>query len=110
MPKQPRLPDAIAVGPYSYRVTLKSAREMVRNGEQLLGTCDSDAFEIGIVKSLRKAKKREVLMHEVLHACHYLAGRNPEDKMTGEQFVEATVHALLQILRENPDLVYYLIA
>jgi hypothetical protein len=110
MPK-PKLPAAITVGPYLYRVTLKSAREMcTKEGTECLGLCDNDGLEISILRSLQKAKKREVLLHEILHSAAYCSGRNPEDLLTGEQFVEATVHPLLQILRDNPELLYYLIA
>jgi hypothetical protein len=71
-----------------------------------LGKHDSNTFEIVLRKSLRRDKSRECLLHEILHACHYAKGADTQ--RTDEEWIEATVHTLLEVLTDNPEVVEYL--
>jgi hypothetical protein len=71
------------------------------------GLCDFDQVQILIQARLRKTKAREVLLHEVLHACTYPTMASVQNK-TDEDFVDVTAPALLQVLQDNPELVDYL--
>lgn len=100
-----KLPRTIKVGPYEYMVRLVSGDEI----PDRLGDANQDLHEIQIVKHLRTEKKREIILHEVLHTIHGLTGRWDDAPRTDEEWIDATVHGLLGVLRDNPKLVEYLV-
>jgi len=53
-------------------------------------------------------RQRVTVMHEVLHCCTALA--RVSDDSTEEHTVSALAPVIVQVLRENPDLVAYLTA
>ena len=72
-----------------------------------LGNCDTNTLQIWIRQKLRRSKAREILLHEVLHACTHpwiVQGGKFED----EEFVTAVAPVLLLVLQDNPELVEYL--
>lgn len=100
-----KLPRTIKVGPYEYMVKLVKGEDI----PDRLGDANQDLHEIQIVRSLRTEKKREIILHEVLHTIHGLTGRWDDTPRTDEEWIDATVHGLLGVLRDNPKFVEYLV-
>lgn len=94
------MPKTIKVGPHVYTVVRKTTSGW--NGE-----CDFDVLQITVKKRLRKSKAREILLHEVLHACTH-PSLNGNKSYKDEDFVDGVSPALLQVLQENPEFVEYL--
>lgn len=90
------IPESITVGPHTYKV--RRVRKL-----QDLGKCCYDTQTVKLRPRMPRDKTREVLLHEVLHACGYpsLCGKD-------EEFVDTIAPALLQVLRANPKLVAHL--
>jgi len=102
-----RMPPSVKVGAHVYSVRVKPAAQMTRtDGRADTGYCRFDQLEILVKRGQRRSKAQEALLHEVEHACCYpdLIGK----RMTDEQFIEHTAPALLQVLKDNPELVAYL--
>jgi hypothetical protein len=53
-------------------------------------------------------KSQEMLLHEILHACTYPALTAEKKKYTDEEFVETVAPLLLQVIKQNPQLLVYL--
>ena len=96
------MPSSVKVGPHTYPIIRRPKTEM-----KDLGLCSWDAVQISIRARLKKSKAREVLLHEVLHACSYPTMASVQNK-TDEEFVDVVAPLLLQVLQDNSDLVEYL--
>ena len=96
-----KLPASIRVGAHDYTVCAVDGKafDVAANGD-----CDHDEVMIRIRKRMRRTKTQEILLHEVLHACLY-----PLDLKNEERFVEKMAPELLQVLKNNPNLVRYLV-
>jgi hypothetical protein len=101
VPTPAAMPKTIKVGPHVYSVLRKSAP-----GE--LGNCNFTLLQICIKPRLRRSKAREILLHEVLHATTH-PSMNGDKKYTDEDFVTAVSPMLLEVLRDNPGLLEYLV-
>lgn len=96
-----QMPQTVKIGPHVYSIVRKSKSELSDHGE-----CDYNTLQISIRKRLRLSKTQEVLLHELLHGCGYpnlTAGTFEEEK-----FVDGISPNLLQVLKDNPDLLAYL--
>jgi len=102
MPRPPRMPQSVKVGPHTYPVLRKPASTMKDHG-----LCDWNQVQILIRSRLRKSKAQEVLLHEVLHACTY-PNMACVVRKSDEDFVDVVAPTLLQVLQENPELLTYL--
>ena len=97
------MPKTIKVGPHVYSVTRPTKAQM--KGD--LGGCECNLLQITVQQRLKKSKAKEILVHELLHACTHPSFLGDE-KMTDEDFVTAVAPVLLQVIQENPDLLAYL--
>ena len=74
------------------------------------GECDAASLQIIVNRELNSQVKRETVLHEVLHAAIYAA--TSAQQMTTEQeekLVWPLSPILLQVLRDNPHLVRFLL-
>lgn len=96
-----RMPESVKIGPHTYTIV-----RAYRNGAN--GYCDMDGLKLAVQPRLRKTKAQEVLLHEIVHALTHptLCGSG---KFTDEEFVTGVTPLLLQVLKENPGLLSYLI-
>lgn len=99
------MPSTVRVGVHEYRLVRKSRKQL--GGD--LGRCDSNILELAIANRLKKTVAQETLFHEVIHACHYPSFIGKEN-ITEEGITEAEAPVLLQVLRDNPPLVEYLLS
>lgn len=96
------MPKTIKVGPHTYSVLRKTKFQM----PEQIGGCDFDALQLSIRQRIKKSVAQETLLHELIHAC--TSPSFNEKTMTDEEFVTAVSPMLLQVLKENPELVEYL--
>ena len=97
------MPKTIKVGAHTYSVLRKTKAQMNTD----LGGCDCNLLQITVQQRLKKSKAKEILVHELLHACTHPSFLGNE-KFTDEDFVTAVAPVLLQVIQENPELVAYL--
>ena len=100
-----KMPTTIRIGLHDYVVKRPTATEM---GDDL-GGCEANLLEITVKQRLKKSKAQEILTHEIMHACTHPSFIGV-DKATDEDFVTAVSPTWLQVLRDNPDLVAYLVS
>ena len=97
------MPASVKVGPHVYPIVRRPKSQMKDHG-----LCDWNQVQILIRSRLRKSKAKEVLLHEILHACTYPTMAVVVGK-TDEDFVDVVAPTLLQVIQENPELVEYLV-
>ncbi|MGA7887641.1 MAG: hypothetical protein WCA44_18050 [Acidobacteriaceae bacterium] len=100
--KPPPMPAAVKVGPHVYRVLLVAAQMPKIDGETPNACIDLDALTVKVAARLRRSKMQELSLHEFLHAMW------PKGYGFEEELVTALAPRLLQLLRDNPELVRYL--
>lgn len=100
------LPTSVQVGPLTYRI--KPWKNRPADNAQAWGMCDKKRTVILLHKGLSRQRKREVLLHEVMHACFDSSGLTMKDNCPEEMVVNDLTFPLLGVLRDNPDLVAYL--
>lgn len=100
-----RMPEVIKVGSlvYEVRVVPGSARE---GGYHLLGEHDYLEQVLRIGEEVPEPIRPHILLHEVLHAALDFCGHSFEGE---EAVVSGLAHVLVMILRDNPQLVDYLL-
>lgn len=103
-----KVPRLIKVGPFYYEV--KRWKRMPADNSEAWGMCDRATNVILLSEVPGPQKQREVLLHEVLHAIYGTTGLCSKDNVPEEMVVTDMSPALLQVLRDNPDLVDYLVA
>lgn len=91
------IPVSIRVGAHDYSVEMTAGRVLDANGD-----CDFDKLRIRLAKRMRRSKLREIIVHEILHACAY-----PTD-LDEEPFVTVIAPVLVQVIRDNPQLIDFL--
>jgi hypothetical protein len=97
------LPTNVRIGALDYAVVL-------RQGEYAdeLGSCNPDTLRIFIRDDLHAQKAVEVLIHEILHGCYDGAGLAKGGKLTEERIVDGLGYQIVQVMRDNPDLLKFI--
>ncbi len=72
-----------------------------------LGDCDCNGLQITVKQRLKKSKAQEILLHEIQHAI-ILQSLMGDKLYEDEDFICAISPVLLQVIKENPDLIDYL--
>jgi len=95
------LPERVRVGPYTYavQVTFKG---------QNWGHIDHTQQRITIDQNMTDERQRICLWHELKHAVNEITAVGNDDNE--ERFVQSSAPLEVQLLRDNPALVAYLIA
>jgi len=104
-----RLPARVRVGPHPYNVRRVPGEQLKHkeDGSPLFGDTDVDTLTIRLCKWMRKSKSQEVLLHEVMHACVDPLEVDPKIE---ELLISRLAPTLLQAMRDNPEMVKYLLA
>jgi hypothetical protein len=105
------MPASIKVGPFVYAVIQDAAKLQAWEREKkgaYSGFSDHSLMRIVIGPDEATCSQRETLWHEVKHCVVHLFGEygNQDD----ETYIRRTAPMELAALRENPDLVAYLLA
>jgi hypothetical protein len=103
MSDKPRLPRTVYLGAADYDMREKKRLD-------LLGETLNHDTRIHIKADQSPPCKRDTVLHEVLHAIVFLSGYSHDMTTEGEEALVRTLTPwLLAALRDNPDLVTYLL-
>ncbi len=72
-----------------------------------LGRCDYNQQKIFISKQQASDTMRDTLLHEIIHAVHWLMGL--ADNSTEEEFTARTATGFRSVMLQNPEVVNYLL-
>lgn len=104
-----KIPTSVQIGPFVYAVKA-DADELTRyehsTKSSVWGCVRFVEMDILLEPKAQEQKKRETLLHEVIHVCNNVAGAS--SLKHEERFVTGLAPALLDTLRRNPALVSYL--
>lgn len=104
------MPETVTVGPFEYEVVCDIERW---NEEQqdagVMGLTLSQKLRIMIKPGLIAAQSADTLWHEVKHAIVDLFDHSDHDAYDQEEWITKMTSLELMVLRENPDLVDYLL-
>lgn len=120
---KPRTPRNIKIGPHRYKVLLKKHEDIRLNspstvkamsniGQHFLtyGLTDPNRMEICINKDLKLSMRQETLLHEVIHGIlTETEGGVKLSTSEEEHLVQCLGFNLLQVLKDNPKFVEYLL-
>lgn len=102
-------PILVKVGAIPYRVHFDTDKTNSQAGKhgmgEVLGITENITSEIFVRADLSRAQVRSTLLHEVLHACWWVAGLGHienEEQLTEESVVKLLAPVLLSVLRETP--------
>jgi hypothetical protein len=108
-----KLPDVIQVGLLQYTVseTYEDLAEYHNaTGDDVYGVTDHVKGTILMAPHMNKSRKPITLMHEVLHAASEASGlHSMHDCDEEEQMVHLLAPVMVQVLRDNPKFVRYVI-
>lgn len=106
-----KMPRRVLVGPFVYRVRQSEKRWSQLDTDGSAGLTDASQLTIDMDPSLCAAITREVLLHELIHACWHAAG-NVDDFTKRKDMEEVACRLLsgplLQLMRDNRKLVEWL--
>lgn len=99
----PKLPSSITVGAYTYEVGVRETADE--------GSVVNESQIITVAPNRGPDATADSLLHECLHALFYISGTRAAGigTKTEEQLVTALSPLLLQLLRDNPKLVDFLV-
>lgn len=102
-------PRALRIGGARWKVRWsKKAVDRLARDKVSGGACSQRWLTIAVEPlPASPVAEREVLLHEVIHAC-VMASAVPWAEKTEERFVATVSPRLLEVLRDNPALVRYL--
>ena len=100
------LPTTIKVGGFIYRVQVVPHISETDSKVQT-GVIDYLASEIRLLDKEGWQARRQTLVHEVIHAILTYCGQYEANN--NEEMIDALSNGLFQVLRENPELVNYLL-
>lgn len=72
-----------------------------------VGGCDEQSLTIAVDPGKAEDFARSTLLHESLHACLRISEPDIDEEIE-ERFIAALSNPLLAMLRDNPQMVYYL--
>lgn len=99
------LPKTVRVMGIPYTV-VKQDRITV-NDQNADGAVTYNSALIEVVNGMPIEVERVVVMHEVIHAMFKGQGQN--DYRHDEDLIEAVAHGVIQVIRDNPQLLSYLL-
>lgn len=105
------MPSSVRVGPYVYTISQDVAKLQEHERKQrgaYSGYSDHSKMEIVVGPEEAACSQRETLWHEVKHCVIHLFGEY--GKQDDETYVRRTAPMELAVLRDNPELVAYLLA
>jgi len=104
-----RRPTAVKIGPYNWKIKWGHADVLQFHPYgDAVGACDESSLIIAVTPGKAEDFGRSTLLHEILHAC-VQASSPVVDSEHEEAMVAAITAPLLGVLRENPEIVDYLI-
>lgn len=101
-----KLPKTIRIGYHDFAI--EAWPSAIAQASDRLGECDKLNNIIRVSDNLNDRTAANTLLHEVMHACWYIAGLEAND--SEERTVNCLSNQLAQVWRDNPAFVAYLTA
>lgn len=101
-------PRLVKISPYTWSIKW-SRHEVLKHhpSGDACGACDMESMSIAVDPGKHEDYARATLLHEILHAC--IRSSDPRlDEDNEEIVVAAMTGPLLSMLRDNPEVVDYL--
>lgn len=98
------MPRRVVVGSRIYRIVDMDDLYVSRSKRQ--GEVNFAHGEIAIWGHLRGPSVAETLLHELFHCCYYSG--DLEDDDTEEKTVSVLSHQMIQVMRDNPELIRWM--
>jgi hypothetical protein len=102
------IPAEVWVGAMPFQISLQH----LPGGNGHLGHCDIAGLAIALSPDQAQPRKRETLLHEVMHALVEFCGFEDSEgyiHVTNEELVNRLAPALLDVIRANRDMAFYLL-
>jgi hypothetical protein len=100
------LPDKVGIAHHTFSIRELSAKKANKGG--FGGDCNYVKSRIRVRLDNQSGPEIcNVLLHEILHGCWYAQGLPPEAEE--EVAVTALANVLTQVIRDNPEVVSYLV-
>ena len=108
--KQVTRPEKVYVSPYTWSIKYSKAEVLKHHPTgDACGSCDLESMTIAVDPGKSEEYARVTLLHEILHAA--IRSSDPNIESDAEEMAVASMTGpLLATLRDNPDVVAYLIA
>ncbi len=114
---EPDRPTSLLIGPYTWTVTWdveswsKAFDDTVMGDEpdagRAFGMTDKRSCTIWMNPHNAETFLRETLLHEIMHACQFVAGMSNKTPIVGEDFITRLSPILADALRRNAGLIEY---
>lgn len=115
MPNLAEFPTVVKVGPFHYTIYRDVGRwgkiRYDADSATRVGQINYPELVIDIDPNLAPDMQASALMHELVHACLHctLNGVRATEDLSDEVIASALDETLLELLRDNPDIVAYLV-
>lgn len=104
--RKPTLPRSLKIGGFVYAVEVMDP--LVAEERGIRGLCNHSAQVISVDTRHHHHAQADTLLHEALHGIYWDGDLHASD--SEEKVVSVLGHRLLQLLRDNPDLVRFVTA
>lgn len=91
----------IKVGPFDFKVRWFDHAE--RDVRDAYGYCNKDIHTIGIFRHLNKFQMADVVIHEVMHATHFVMVGLDINLHSEEKIVQPYALGFTMVARDNPE-------
>lgn len=98
-----QLPRRIKIGAHVYSVVRPVTPKL--DGQKLDGLCEPSELRLTIRKGLKRSAAQETTVHEIFHA--FTTGIDAPVKIE-EKIVDAIAKGFLLVIKDNPELIFYL--
>lgn len=105
------MPSSVAIGPVDYSVQEDAeaiAQARLVHSDHRWAQTTKHLTRIDIDPAMSKSRKRETLLHECIHALIYEWNVNLGE-LPEEPLVESLGDAFLALIRDNPNLIKFLV-
>lgn len=110
-----KLPSKVQIGSQSWDITEKPRKGDLSLSEDSFGYTIHRENLIILDSTMSDSRKRQTLLHEILHAIKFSFGNPVTPKKTDDSdvwehyFIAMYEEGLLLVLRDNPDILAYLL-
>lgn len=94
--------NSVHIGEYDYEVKLQP--EIKHDDTEYLGWVDYGTTVIDLSLAEHEQLRSQTLVHEIIHVIMHQAGFSDHS----EAVIEALSHGLIQVIRENPELIEFI--
>lgn len=108
-------PTKFRAGGFNWKVEYFLHKDWPTEDDSKMGVSHVDMHKVHIRLSDKEARYgegaiKETLLHELMHVCYFISGRDHEDTFKEEDTIRFLSPTLLAVLRDNLPVARYLLA